>query len=161
MQQRPFTGAAGFTLVELVIVLIVAGILAAVGASRYFVLQDFQERGFYDDTLAAVRYAQKLAVASGCDIEVSVSPAGYGLLGRPGCTTGAFSVAVRKPGAGGPFTGAPPSGVTVGTMQFYYDQLGRPIDPASNAVLTTNPSVVIGGRTPRTIIVEHETGFVH
>lgn len=151
----------GFTLVELVIVLIVAGVLATVGMSRFFGVQDFQERGFYDETLAAVRYAQKLAVASGCDVEVNIGPGGFALQERSGCSSGGFAVAVRKPGFGGAFSASPPPKVPVGNMGFYYDPLGRPRDVASGVILTTSPSVTIGGRTPRTLTVEHETGFVH
>jgi len=151
----------GFTLVELVIVLIVAGILATVGMSRFFGVQDFQERGFYDETLAAVRYAQKLAVASGCDVEVNVGPGGFALRERSGCSSGAFTTAVRKPGSGGAFAASAPPKVSIGSMDFYYDPLGRPRAVAGGAVLTISPAVTIGGRTPRTLTVEHETGFVH
>lgn len=151
----------GFTLVELVIVLILAGVLAAVGTSRFFVLQDFQERGFYDDTLAAVRYAQKLAVASGCDVEVKVGAGGFALTERSGCSTGGFTVAVRKPGSGGAYTGSPPRGVSVGTLDFYYDALGRPYSVSNGTPLTANATLTIGTRTPRTLTVERETGFVH
>ena len=153
--------AAGFTLVELVIVLVVAGVLAAVGTSRFFGVRDFQARGFYDETRAAVRYAQKRAVASGCDVEVNVGPGGFALRERSGCASGAFTRAVRKPGSGGAFAASPPPRVPVGRMDFYYDPLGRPRDVASGAVLTASPSVTIGGHTPRTLTVEHETGFVH
>lgn len=54
----------GVTMVELVVTLIIVGILAAFVVPRFFGTHGFEERGLYDETLAALRYAQKTAVAS-------------------------------------------------------------------------------------------------
>ena len=55
--------AAGFTLVELVVILIVVGVLAIAALPRFFDQNDFYARGFYDETLSILRYGQKTAVA--------------------------------------------------------------------------------------------------
>ena len=59
-------------------VIVIIGILAAVVGPRFFDRQQFDQRMFYEESLSAVRYAQKLALASGCLTQVSLSQAaGY------------------------------------------------------------------------------------
>jgi MSHA pilin protein MshC len=62
----------GFTIVELVVVIIILGIISAVAAPRFFDLQDYKELAFKDELVSALRFAQKRAVASGCDIRVEI-----------------------------------------------------------------------------------------
>ena len=54
---------AGFTLVELVTILVMVGILAAFAAPRFVDNTGFESRGFFDQAQATVRYAQKLAIS--------------------------------------------------------------------------------------------------
>lgn len=54
---------AGFTLVEMVVVIVIVGTLAVAALPRLFDQNDFYARGFYDETLAILRYGQKNAVA--------------------------------------------------------------------------------------------------
>lgn len=104
---------AGVTLIELVTVLVILGVIAATMAPRFFTRDTFNERGFHDETVAAARYAQKLATASGCEVQLSIDAAGYVLNQRAtDCTTGGFTRNVAHPGTGqASFTGAPPTGV--------------------------------------------------
>ena len=66
----------GFTLVELVIIMIIVGILAVAAMPRFADRTDFDARGFYDGTLSALRYAQKSAIAQRRNVCVAFSAAG-------------------------------------------------------------------------------------
>ena len=66
---------SGFSMVELIVVILVLGILAAIAMPRFVDLDSFRARAAYDEVAGAVRYAQKLAVASGCEVQAIPSVA--------------------------------------------------------------------------------------
>lgn len=71
--------ASGFTLVELVMTLIIVGILAVVVLPRFADKSLFEARGFRDETLSLLRYAQKSAVAQRRTVCVAVNATGVTL----------------------------------------------------------------------------------
>ena len=71
--------ANGFTLVELIMTLIVVGILAVAVLPRFADKSFFEARGFRDETLSLLRYAQKSAVAQRRTVCVDVKADGTGL----------------------------------------------------------------------------------
>lgn len=95
----------GFTLVEIIATLVIIAAAAATVGPRFFDINVFRERGFFDETLASVRYAQKLAVASGCAVQVQVASNSYTLFqvpvaayvpGNPvTCNTPPYSAAIK------------------------------------------------------------------
>lgn len=123
-----FPDSSGFTLVELVTVILLIGILSAVALPRFFDATAFKSRGFYDEVVGAARYGQKLAVASGCDVRLSLSAAGYALRQRQACDhSSAFNRAVLQPAGSEAFAGSVPSGIILSSSSpsVIFDALGR------------------------------------
>lgn len=157
---------SGFTLVELVMVLVLLGVLAIALVPRIN-SQDFGARGFHDETLAFLRYAQKTAVAQRRTVCVAFT-----------ANTVTLTV-VAAPAStdclGGAVALAGPNGETpalIPTLQqqrymndvayiqfpaagFFFNGLGQP--NAGQIVQVASGGVAI----PQTITVEAGTGYVH
>jgi MSHA pilin protein MshC len=136
---------------ELVVTLVIIGLLAAFAIPRFVNLLDFQEVGFYDEALSAARYAQKFAISSGCDVQLSVAGGVYTLNQRAtSCTSGAFTRAVVDPGTlQAPFTGTSPADVTftMTASPVVFDALGRTTDGVTRTVTVGSRSFQIIGAT--------------
>ncbi len=121
----------GFTMVELVTVIVILGILAAIAVPRFFDAQVFEERGFYEEVAAAIRYGQKFAVGSGCPVRVTITAGGYDLKqqtvagNRCDPADSSWAVSVMLPD-GQAAAGTAPAGITLGPVTTYQlDGLGQ------------------------------------
>jgi len=146
----------GYTLVELVTVVVILGILAAFAVPRFFDAQVFEERGFYEEVVAALRYGQKIAVGSGCPVQVSIDANGYALTQQTvlanRCDPGdsSWAVPVLLPD-GQAAAGSTPAGVTLGPVVTYqFDGLGQ-------TDLGSDLTVSIGSWN---LIVQAQSGYV-
>lgn len=157
----PATGShAGFTLIELVTVLVLAGILAAVAAPRFFSTSPFAVAGFANEVRAGLRHAQSVAMASGCDIRVALSSSGIVLqrwTGGSNCNDHAGTLATLTRPGGGSYQATAPDGVGVTEASLYFDSLGRPRDDATNTLLSSDLALSIGTDT---VTVTAQTGLV-
>jgi MSHA pilin protein MshC len=126
---------SGFTLTELITVIVIVGILSVAVLPRFFEVSAFEERGSADQVKSMLRFAQKTAIAQHANISVAISTAA-----TPDCTTTLASMSL---------TCKVKSAVANKTVTF--DALGRPVPNAAD-------SVTVGGTT---ITIEAETGYVY
>lgn len=146
-------------MVELVVTLVIIGILAAIALPRFQDNTAFTQRGFSDEVRAALRYAQKLAIAKRREVCVAFLPAGAGLPDRLALTFNpttapgaACSSAVNLPGQSTPYVVPVPTGITlVLSSAFRFNGLGQPSVAPVTVTLT-------GRALP--ITVSAETGYV-
>jgi MSHA pilin protein MshC len=145
----------GFTLIELITCIVILAMLAALSGPRFFSTQPFDQRGYADELAAALRYAEGVAVASGCNVSFTVNAAGYsadqrGAAGNTCAGAGAYNTPVVRTD-GTPLSGTPPKDANVvagGTIIF--DASGQVTNPPP-------PALVVG---PFTLTVDPVSGFI-
>jgi MSHA pilin protein MshC len=149
-RRRPL--AAGFTLPELVVTLVLIGIMAAVIAPRFASRAEFDVFGYTEGTKQALRFAQKSAIAKRRSVCATI--AGNSLSFTFGASYGAAcSLSLLEPASSKAYVLAAPSGVTISAASFSFDPLGKPSAAQSLSVS--------GGASTQVIVVEAETGYVH
>jgi len=88
----------GFTLIELITVVVLLSVLGVVAMARLDNLGGFSQKAFFDEVVSAVRYAQKLAVSSGCSVQVTLTGTGFSLhQGASGCDDTTYTRDVLDP----------------------------------------------------------------
>lgn len=156
MPFKPTSSFSGFTLIELVAVMIVVGILAVFVAPRLS-RSAYDVRTVIDEAQSTLRYAQKIAVAQHRPVFVMFDGSNFALCFDADCAT-------RVPiPTGTPASINLPPGATM--TSFFFNALGKPFNIGNAEPVSTfiNPRTVTitGGGMTRTIVVEPETGYVH
>ncbi len=135
----------GFTLIELILVLLITAVLAATVIPNISFSQ-FRQTGAVQQGTAAIRMAQKLAISSGCQVDV--------VIGTSSCTlnwNGCTAAAIPNPASGNTnFCLDSNPGVSP-AVSFSFNDIGEPI--------TGQQTIVFGNGS--TINVEANTGFIY
>lgn len=120
--------------------MVIIGILAAVAAPRFFDNNVFQSRGAADQTKAALRYAQKIAIAQHRNVSVQISAAAASNCGTELLSNNINCVLSNSVTV----TPALPKTVT-------FNALGQPVPNAADSITVGTTAITI----------EAETGYVH
>ncbi|HEY8606812.1 MAG TPA: prepilin-type N-terminal cleavage/methylation domain-containing protein [Noviherbaspirillum sp.] len=177
----------GFTLVELVMVLVILGILAVFVLPRLGGVNEFRDRAFADEALSMLRHAQKQAIAQNTAVFVRLDGTSIALCHDADCAQPVIAPGSRNSGsaetlaacgnstswycaavpAGVSYTAANAGGASyvASAARFYFDGLGRPFNTGDVAQVSNFASrldlTINGAGAARSIAVEQETGYVH
>jgi MSHA pilin protein MshC len=141
----------GFSLVELVVAMVIAAILAAIAIPR-FSDSEIQATWYYEQVKAGVRYAQRQAVAHRRCVFVSVSIARVDLFyGDASCAI--TGTKLTEIATGDPYVLKAPQGVILNpAITFSFNGLGQP-----GLIAGLPPAFTVGGKA---VTVTAETGYV-
>lgn len=174
---------AGFTMVELVTVIILIGILGAIGASRFFDNTAFENRAYADQAKVVLRYAQKLAITQNRSIFVRTDGNRFAVCSAATCGAGNLITAPGGSNSGSRATranclqngtynanwmceGRPDTVNVTGTVGngVAFDALGRPyVINTDNAIALLGVQVILtftSGSNSSRITIWPETGYV-
>jgi len=157
---------SGLTLLELVIVISVVGLLAAIASSKFLSIAGMSARHQTDLFANDIRHLQSLAMSWGCELELNVSSTSYDVFsktdysaaGKSYCATG---LPITNPTFGQSFSVNISNGLTLApTGSIYFDNMGRPTDIAGSLLSVATTYTLSGGGESWQISIQPITGWV-
>lgn len=139
----------GFTLVELIVVILIAGILSISIAPRFFGVASYENRKVTDELLSALRYSQQMAMNRGGNIELVLTANNFTVQLSGGSD-------LRSPDGRVPYTKVFPNNINPNPNTIRFNALGQPIT-AAGIPLVINTTLTINGAN--TITIRANTGY--
>ncbi len=161
MRHRTGAGHRGFTLVELITVLILLGILVFVALPRLQQTASFGQLGFRDRVGAALRFAQKSAVAQRRLVCATVAPGSLTLTVDASFGAGTCANAMTGPEGADPAATSPAANVTLTAAPagpLFFQPSGAVTSDAAGTA-PTSYTLTVTGQTA--ITVNGATGYVN
>ncbi|NJD06089.1 MAG: hypothetical protein FIA97_06280 [Methylococcaceae bacterium] len=168
-----FRAWRGFSLIELVAILVLPCLLAVTALPRMVQVSSFSQLGFADQVRSALRFGQKTAIAQRRWVKLTDQAGGFALSycagsGGDGCAanTASCNSSLIDPASGQPFAVTAPAEVALShdagyAGSFYFDCAGRPVSAAGSAVGPVVYTLSAADSVATAIVVEAETGYVH
>ena len=145
--------ARGFTLVELITVMVVIGIMAVAALPRFLDNNVFDARGFFDETKSLLRYAQKASVAQRRTVCVALSANGVALTIAGAANANVCNTPLTSPMSPDPTQRPIRAGLVASVATFQFSSLGGTDQPADVSIAIANAA--------GTITVDRTTGYVY
>lgn len=153
--------ASGFTMVELIVVMILIGVLAAIGIPRLMGDKNMEAAVFGDQVVSGLRRAQKIATGHRRVMCASVGPKAV-ILRLNACGNAGLALAGLDDGDFATTDGV----LTVTTAALFFQPDGRITTDAAGTTAVAAGTIAVTGNlngaptTFRTIHVEGTTGYV-
>ena len=147
---------SGFTLVELIVVILLIGIISISIAPRFFGVSSFESRRAADEALSAIKHAQQIAMARTDQIHFVLTANDY-TVQISGADIDPNIPDLRSPEGLSPYQRRF-NGVTATAATVRFNGLGQPVD-SSGDPLPSDLDLNIGSGI--TIRIEANTGYAH